>query len=143
MVVGESRDRTRKILSQIERCSRASFSTPPLHGAKIVQTILGDRNLRQSWKQELGGIRFRIRRIRELLYRGLEDRGVQLHATGNEFIVEQKGMFSYSCLGKVQVERLIDEDGIYLVGSGRINMAGLAEPNIARLCDALAKVCNK
>ncbi len=49
-------------------------------------------------------------------------------------------MFSFSGLTKEQVGVLKAEHSIYIVGSGRINVAGITESNIARLCDAIAAV---
>jgi aspartate/tyrosine/aromatic aminotransferase len=49
-------------------------------------------------------------------------------------------MFSYSGLTRDEVERLRREHSVYIVGSGRINVAGITEKNIDRLCDAIAAV---
>ena len=56
------------------------------------------------------------------------------------FIKEQKGMFSFSGLNPMQVDRLRNEFSIYIVGSGRINVAGITPTNIDRLCDSIATV---
>ena len=55
-------------------------------------------------------------------------------------IIEQRGMFSFSGLTKEQVEELREKHAIYIVGSGRINVAGMTEANMGRLCDAIASV---
>ncbi|MEM9704145.1 MAG: aromatic amino acid aminotransferase, partial [Planctomycetota bacterium] len=39
-----------------------------------------------------------------------------------------------------QVKRLAEEFGIYIVGSGRINVAGITPGNVGTLCDAIAAV---
>ena len=56
------------------------------------------------------------------------------------FILKQRGMFSYSGLSSVQVDALRNEQSIYLVSSGRINVAGMTPENIDRLCEAVASV---
>ena len=56
------------------------------------------------------------------------------------FINDQRGMFSYSGLTKTQVENLKNNHSIYIVGSGRINIAGISNANIDVLCDAIAAV---
>jgi aspartate/tyrosine/aromatic aminotransferase len=56
------------------------------------------------------------------------------------FLTRQRGMFSYSGLTRDEVERLRLEHSVYIVGSGRINVAGITEKNIDRLCDAIAAV---
>jgi len=56
------------------------------------------------------------------------------------FIVEQRGMFSYSGLSKEQVHRLRDEYSIYAIDSGRICVAALNSQNIDYVAQAVAKV---
>jgi aromatic-amino-acid transaminase len=56
------------------------------------------------------------------------------------FVVQQRGMFSYSGLTKQQVERLRTEFSIYAVDTGRICVAALNSKNIDRVVDAIAKV---
>ena len=56
------------------------------------------------------------------------------------FIARQRGMFSMLGLSKEQVEALRREHAIYMVGSSRINVAGLTESNLPRFCEALAGV---
>ena len=87
-------------------------------------------------------MRERIAAMRRLFGRELDQRGVQLSATGNDFIAAQNGMFSFSGLDREQVARLRDEHSIYIVGSGRLNVAGMTESNMPRLCDAIAAVCD-
>ncbi|MFN9879402.1 MAG: aminotransferase class I/II-fold pyridoxal phosphate-dependent enzyme, partial [Planctomycetota bacterium] len=52
----------------------------------------------------------------------------------------QIGMFSFSGLTAKQAVRLRDEFGIYIVESGRINVAGLNSANLPRVCEAIAAV---
>ena len=54
-------------------------------------------------------------------------------------MTRQKGMFSFSGLNKKQVDFLREEKAIYIVGSGRINVAGLTPANISYVCDAVAE----
>jgi aspartate/tyrosine/aromatic aminotransferase len=49
-------------------------------------------------------------------------------------------MFSFSGLNPQQVEILRDKHSIYIVGSGRINVAGITPHNLDYLCDALASI---
>ena len=39
-----------------------------------------------------------------------------------------------------QVEQLREERSIYIVKSGRINVAGMTEDTIGRICSAISKV---
>ena len=49
-------------------------------------------------------------------------------------------MFSFSGLNKDQVARLKNEFAIYIVGSGRISVAGMTKNNIDALIDGIAAV---
>jgi aspartate aminotransferase/aromatic-amino-acid transaminase len=52
-------------------------------------------------------------------------------------------MFSFSGLTPEQVETLKSKYAIYIVGSGRINVAGITDQNVGPLCDAIAEVVKK
>ncbi len=136
-VVTSSKDEAARVLSQLKRVIRASYSTPPTHGASIVATVLNDPQLRAQWEQELGEMRDRIKRMRGALVEGLTARGV---ARDMSFMLRQRGMFSYSGLAAAQVERLRGEFGIYAVSTGRICVAALNTRNIGSVCDAIAAV---
>ena len=56
------------------------------------------------------------------------------------FISRQRGMFSFSGLTPDQVQRLRGENSIYIVGSGRINVASLTEKNIDYVSQSIAEV---
>ena len=139
-MVADTAEQARCVESQLKQVARAAYSNPPGHGAAIVTTILQDGALRRQWEDELAEMRKRIRRMRRLFAQGLDVRGVRLHATGNGFIVRQNGMFSFSGLSPEQVARIRDEAAIYMVGSGRVNVAGMNEANMDRLCDAIMAV---
>ena len=123
--------------SQIKSTIRASYSNPPAHGALIVSTILEDESLKQLWHDELQGMRERIAEMRTLFVASLKESGV---TQAFEFISSQNGMFSFSGLDKAQVKRLKDEFGVYIVGSGRISVAGMTKTNMPIICKAIAAV---
>lgn len=139
-VVGRGRGEVGAVLSHVKRCARALWSNPPAHGALLVAGVLGADDLRRDWLAELDGMRLRIRDLRKGLAAGLEARGVRLHEDGNGFLARQNGMFSFSGLTKEQVHRIRDTAAIYMVDSGRINVAGLNASNLDRVCDAVAEV---
>lgn len=139
-VVCANPETTAAILSQIKKSIRVCYSNPPAHGAAIVATILEDPELRQRWESELAGMRRRINEMRRRFVAGLDRRGVKLGPEGNDFLLDQRGMFSFSGLDAHQVERLRREHSIYIVGSGRVNFAGMTPGNLDRLCDAVAEV---
>lgn len=125
------------VQSQVKRAIRANYSNPPALGADIVVSILSDEKLSQRWEQEVAEMRERINGMRELLVQKLTDNG----APGDySFITRQRGMFSFTGLTPEQVDRLRSDHSIYMVGSGRINVAGITEANVDRLTTAIAQV---
>ncbi|ACJ29325.1 Aspartate aminotransferase [Shewanella piezotolerans WP3] len=123
--------------SQIKSTIRASYSNPPAHGALIVSTILEDESLKLMWQQELQEMRERIAEMRALFVQSLKESGVSQDFS---FISTQNGMFSFSGLNKEQVSRLKNEFGVYIVGSGRISVAGMTKTNMPNICKAIAAV---
>ena len=124
-------------LSQIKAAVRANYSNPPKHGAAIVATVLADPELRRRWDEEVAGMRNRIHAMRQLFVESLKKAGVNRDFS---FIQRQRGMFSFSGLTPVQVDELRNQYSIYIVGSGRINVAGMTEQNMPELCRAIAAV---
>ncbi|PWF64165.1 aromatic amino acid aminotransferase [Shewanella sp. BC20] len=136
-VVAQNADEAVRAFSQVKRTIRANYSNPPAHGALIVSTILSDVALKALWVQELTEMRERIAEMRTLFVQSLKDEGVTQDFS---FISRQNGMFSFSGLNKAQVARLKDEFGIYIVGSGRISVAGMTKTNMPVICKAIAQV---
>ncbi len=124
-------------LSQLKACIRANYSNPPAHGAAIITTVLNDLELRAEWKGEVTAMRDRINGMRALFVDTLKAKGVQRDFS---FLKRQRGMFSFSGLTKEQVETLRQKYAIYILGSGRINVAGMTQSNMGPLCDAIADV---
>ncbi len=136
-MVTRDADTAAAVLSQIKKRIRANYSNPPAHGGFIVSTVLNDPGLRAQWEGEVTAMRNRIRDMRHLLVETLNEKGVEQDFS---FIARQRGMFSYSGLTPEQVAALRDKHSIYIVGSGRINVAGLTAANMDYLCDAIADV---
>lgn len=135
--VAADAERASVVGSQVKRVIRANYSNPPAHGARLVATVLADAGLRERWLAELSSMRDRINGMRGLLVDKLKEKG----AAGDfEFIRQQRGMFSFSGLTKDQVHALRDRHAIYIVDSGRINVAGITQANVDRLTEAIAEV---
>lgn len=125
--------------SQVKAAIRANYSNPPQYGAALVRTVLGDNELRQAWQSELEAMRLRIAALRRRFSESLREK------TEHDFshIAQQNGMFSFSGLTAEQVVRLRDEYGIYFVGNGRMNVAGLNETNLEVTTRAIANVVGR
>ncbi|AKU24550.1 amino acid aminotransferase [Massilia sp. NR 4-1] len=135
-VVAASAEEAARLLSQLKRVVRTNYSNPPVHGGKVVATVLSTPELRQMWEDELAGMRVRIKEMREAFVKKLKEK-----APGHDFdfVREQVGMFSYSGLTKEQVGKL-REQSIYALDTGRICVAALNSRNIDIVVDAIAKV---
>ncbi|MGL5109034.1 MAG: aminotransferase class I/II-fold pyridoxal phosphate-dependent enzyme, partial [Vibrio ordalii] len=105
--------------------------------AAVVTYILNNAELRAEWENEVTEMRERIQEMRELFVTTLKAEGVKADFS---FIERQNGMFSFSGLNKEQVARLKDELAIYIVGSGRISVAGMTKSNMGPLCRGIAAV---
>jgi aromatic-amino-acid transaminase len=110
---------------------RVNWSMPPGHGAAVVGLILGTPLLKQAWTNELATMRERLRSVR----RSLAVQDPSLAA-----VAQQRGMFSLLSLSPSQIERLRAQFGVYVVDSGRVNLAGLAPGQVDRFAGALATV---
>ena len=124
-------------LSHLLKIVRAMISMPPDHGAATVATILDSAELRASWLEELGEMRGRINGQRRALCDAL-----QSHGAGDrfDFIAGQRGMFSLLGIDRPLIDRLRDESHIYIVGSGRINVAGITGRNVDYIAESLVGV---
>lgn len=122
-------------MSHMKANARVIYSNPPAHGGLIVTTILQNEELSKLWLSELDAMRTRIAEARAALADGLTARDVPMDCS---FMTRQRGMFSFSGLNKDQVDFLKEEKGIYIVGSGRINVAGLTPGNMDATCDSIA-----
>jgi aspartate aminotransferase len=116
---------------------RVIYSMPPAHGAALVETILSSEELRNEWYAELAEMRNRINGNRQLIVDKLVENGVTRDFS---FITRQAGMFSFLGITPEQVQTLQDEYSIYMVGSSRMSIAGIANSNVDYLAQSIAKV---
>lgn len=123
--------------SQLLSVIRSHYSMPPAHGAAIVETILGDDDLRSLWQKELGGMCERILHLRHAFAEALAPVG------DFNFIARQRGMFSFLGISPEQVGQLRKEHGIYMLESSRVNVAGLNDRVLPQVVSALRGVLSK
>nr|WP_186352988.1 amino acid aminotransferase [Pseudomonas gessardii] len=126
------------VRSQLAFIARNLWSTPPDHGAAVVAIILGDTELKQLWSSEVEGMRSRIAQLRSGLVEALVPHGL---AERFAHVGVQRGMFSYTGLSAEQVKQLREKHSVYMVSSGRANVAGIDETRLGLLADAIADVC--
>ena len=125
------------VLGQLKFTVRRNYSSPPLHGASVISTVLNDPALKAEWQGEVAQMRERIKAMRQKLFDTLS-----AAAPGRDlsYLITQRGMFSYSGLSPEQVDRLREEFGVYLVRSGRMCIAGLNDGNVDYVAAAMAAV---
>lgn len=138
IVCAKTADKLIDIRSQLANIARNLWSTPPDHGAAVVATILADPELKARWADEVEAMRLRIAQLRSGLVEALEPHGLRERFA---HIGVQRGMFSYTGLLPEQVKQLREQHSVYMVSSGRANVAGIDATRLALLADAIANVC--
>lgn len=136
-VVCESAEIADRVLGQLKATVRRIYSSPPNFGAQVVATVLGDEALKARWLSEVEAMRTRIVSMRQTLVKVLK---AEMPGRHFDYLLQQRGMFSYTGLSVEQVERLRDEFGVYLIASGRMCVAGLNSKNVQRVAKAFAAV---
>jgi len=136
-IVGKSSAAADIASSVLLHVIRTIYSMPPAHGAALVETILSSDELRHEWYGELKEMRDRINNNRQLIVDKIAEQGVTRDFS---FISKQKGMFSFLGITPEQVQKLQDEYSIYMVGSSRMSIAGVAQSNIDYFAQSIAKV---
>ncbi|MEF1311657.1 amino acid aminotransferase [Vibrio mytili] len=137
IVVGKNAQDVANAKGKLLTLARATYTMPPDHGAALVKTILQDTALTSIWKQELSEMQQRLLNLRQSLCNELRNN----HNTDQfNFIESHKGMFTVLGFSENQMTQLREDYGIYGVGDGRINIAGLTENHIPYVADAINKV---
>ncbi|NCM80068.1 aspartate/tyrosine/aromatic aminotransferase [Vibrio parahaemolyticus] len=137
IVVGKNTQDITNAKGKLLTLARSTYTMPPDHGAALVKTILQDANLTSVWKQELSEMQQRLVSLRQSLCNELRNN----HNTEQfDFIESHKGMFTVLGFSENQMARLREDYGIYGVGDGRINIAGLTETHIPYVADAIKKI---
>ena len=114
------------------------YSSPPIHGARIVSLVLNDSVLLKEWKQEVSQIANRIISMRNALKESLMRIGS--HDTHWEHITNQIGMFCYTGMTPDQVDRITTEFNIHMTRDGRISIAGINSGNVEYIANAIYQV---
>lgn len=137
VLTGNSHEAT-AVSSQLDLITRSEISMPPAYGARLVERILRQPELRAEWDANIKTMSGRIIEMRKSLYDLLTNK---YKTPGSwEHIVSQKGMFSFLGINPQQCQRMEDEGHIYLVKTGRISMAGLNPSNLDHVAQWIDRV---
>lgn len=132
-----TKDEVKCVMSQLDIIIRNLYSNPPKHGANIVKTVLSDPALYQEWRDELMAMSVRIQDMRAKLY----DELVRLGTPGSwTHITSQIGMFSFTGLTPEQSKAMVDKHHIYMLGNGRVSMAGVTSGNVKYIAESIDDV---
>lgn len=134
-VMAEDGEVLNRALSNGHTLARSAWSMPPDHGGAAVRIILEDEALTRLWLDELDTMRARMRQVRARLAEAGKAGAVDLTPLGG-----QNGLFSVLPLSGEQILKLRTDHGIYMAGSGRINVAGLTMGNIDKFIADVAAV---
>ncbi|OTA15071.1 aromatic amino acid aminotransferase [Xenorhabdus vietnamensis] len=125
------------VLGQLKAGVRRIYSSPPNFGAQVVARVLSNTELKSQWLEEVERMRLRILEMRTVLVNALKK---ALPEKNFDHLLKQRGMFSYTGFSQEQVDRLREEFSVYLVGSGRVCMAGVNHHNVQRIAETFAAV---
>lgn len=134
IVIGKNIQEANNAKGKLLTLARATYTMPPDHGADLVKTVLQSSALTQVWQQELVEMQQRLVGLRQALCQELVSR---YNNEQFEFIKSHKGMFSVLGFSSDEMTQLREEYGIYGVGDGRINIAGLQEKDIQYVANAI------
>ncbi|EHT2085399.1 TPA: aromatic amino acid transaminase [Escherichia coli] len=136
-VLCEDAEAAGRVLGQLKATVRRNYSSPPNFGAQVVAAVLNDEALKACWLAEVEEMRTRILAMRQELVKVLS---TEMPERNFDYLLNQRGMFSYTGLSAAQVDRLREEFGVYLIASGRMCVAGLNTANVQRVAKAFAAV---
>ena len=122
------------VLSQLKVIARGMYSSPPIHGALVVERVLGNSELRERWTEELRGLHQRVKDIRKKFYEEIVAAGVP----GDwSHISRQVGMFAFTGLTTEQCDNMINKWHCYILRSGRLSIVGLTTENVNYVARAI------
>ncbi|KAI6205160.1 hypothetical protein M3Y94_00761100 [Aphelenchoides besseyi] len=134
IVMSQNGSKTREIKQYLQEFSRGLWTSPPMHGARIVGRVLNVNYLRQKWYNQVNQMYLRIKKSRKDLRRLLEEK--QTPGTWNH-LTEAHGIFSLIGLTQSQLNYLAKKHNIYTSDIGRINVTVLTEQNIEQIATAI------
>lgn len=137
-IITESSEHSTAIESQLKKLIRPIYSSPPIHGSKIVETIFANNELLQEWLNDLNNVVGRLNHVRDQLYRKLDQTNYNW-----DHLTKQRGMFIYTGLSKDQVIELREKYSVYATEDGRFSISGVNENNVDYLADSINKITSK
>ncbi len=136
VVCGDAEEAAR-VESQLKLIIRPMYSSPPIHGALLVDEVLSDEGLTSQYRAECSEMAERIKSMRSLLRSSIEAQGSKLDWS---HVTDQIGMFAYTGMSEAMCDELMEKYGVFLTRDGRISMAGVNPSNIDKIASAIHAV---
>ncbi|MFS4436922.1 aromatic amino acid transaminase [Paracoccaceae bacterium GXU_MW_L88] len=133
-VIPSEADAVPNVQATLNSLNRVTYSFPPDHGARIVGTILGDEAMTKEWADELEAVRIEMQGKRDALADALAKKA---KTDRFAFLKSQNGMFSRLGATEAQVKTMCENNGIYMTGDSRINIAGMPLDKADQFADAI------
>ncbi|EER34623.1 hypothetical protein CTRG_01484 [Candida tropicalis MYA-3404] len=138
-IITPSSESSKAVESQLKKLIRPMYSSPPIHGSKIVEVIFDESSgLLPEWLQELDNVVGRLNTVRSKLYEKLDKSNYNW-----DHLLKQRGMFVYTGLSPEQVIRLRNEYSVYATEDGRFSISGINDNNVDYLANAINEVIKK
>ncbi|KAK6204373.1 aspartate aminotransferase [Scheffersomyces amazonensis] len=138
-IITESADHSKAIESQLKKLIRPIYSSPPIHGSKIVEVIFDEQyQLLPKWLGDLDAVVGRLNTVRSKLYENLDKSSYNW-----DHLLKQRGMFVYTGLTSEQVIKLRNDYSVYATEDGRFSISGINDGNVEYLANAINEVIKK
>jgi CHAD domain-containing protein len=113
--------------------------------ASVQSLLQASRSDMQAIRVRMQALKLDAMRARILTVRGLLSDALvrRTNDAAHARLRDQRGMFSRIAATPAQIETLRNEHAIYLVGDGRMNIAGLDERDVERVAEAIASVLRR
>ena len=113
--------------TMLSEIARELYFHPPDHAASLINILLENEVLKSEWLLEIGHMQKRIETLRKKLSKSLQEKQ---KSDFFSFLNIQNGMFSLLPISQEGIMSLRNDNGIYLMPDGRINIASLPENKI-------------
>ena len=113
--------------TMLSEIARELYFHPPDHAASLINILLENEMLKSEWLLEIGHMQKRIETLRKKLSKSLQEKQ---KSDFFSFLNIQNGMFSLLPISQEGIMSLRNDNGIYLMPDGRINIASLPENKI-------------
>jgi aspartate aminotransferase len=131
------RVKSKSLEIMLSEIARELYFHPPDHAASVINILLENDKLKNDWLIEIGSMQKRIMSLRNKLTLSLQK---EQQSDFFSFLKVQNGMFSLLPISNQGVMSLRNENAIYLMPDGRINIASLPEDKIEFIASSICSL---